>query len=125
MEKSVLFISHDAIRAGATMFLINFLRWFKENTDIPFEVLVCKRGEMEGDFEKLAPYEGELGRMESPALILWGENDPFVPVTGAERFNREISDSKLVVLPEASHFLYDDEPERCASEVVAFLADKR
>ena len=78
-----------------------------------------------GDFEKLAPYEGELGRMESPALILWGENDPFVPVTGAERFNREISDSKLVVLPEASHFLYDDEPERCASEVVAFLADKR
>ncbi len=51
----MLFISHDAIRAGATMFLINFLRWFKENTDIPFEVLVCKRGEMEGDFEKLAP----------------------------------------------------------------------
>ena len=77
-----------------------------------------------GDFDKLKPYEGELGRMGVPALILWGVNDPFVPAEGAERFDREIADSKLVMLPEASHFLYDDEPERCAGEVVAFLADK-
>jgi len=55
MKKSVLFISHDAFRAGATIILINFLRWFKENTDIPFDVLICKRGEMEEEFEKLAP----------------------------------------------------------------------
>jgi glycosyltransferase involved in cell wall biosynthesis len=55
MKQSVLFISHDAFRAGAQIILINFLRWFKENTDIPFHVLVCKRGEMEAEFEKLAP----------------------------------------------------------------------
>jgi haloalkane dehalogenase len=77
-----------------------------------------------GDFEKLKPYAGELGRMGIPALILWGQNDPFVPVSGAERFHREIADSELVVLAEASHFVYDDEPERCARELVAFLADK-
>ena len=77
-----------------------------------------------GDFDKLAPYEGELGRMGVPALILWGANDPFVPLEAAERFDREIADSKLVVLPEASHFLFDDEPERCAGEVAGFLADK-
>jgi hypothetical protein len=47
MKKSVLFISHDAFRAGATIILINFLRWFKKNTDIPFHVLICNRGEME------------------------------------------------------------------------------
>ena len=78
-----------------------------------------------GDFEKLAPYEGELARMKVPALILWGKHDPFVPLAGAERFKDEIADSKLVVLPEASHFLYDDEPKRCASEVTKFLADRR
>lgn len=53
--KSVLFISHDAHRAGATLFLLNFLRWFKRNTDIPFQILLCARGEMERDFEELAP----------------------------------------------------------------------
>ena len=54
-EKAILFVSHDAYRAGATIILLNFLRWFKEKTDIPFIVLVCKRGEMEGEFEKLSP----------------------------------------------------------------------
>jgi hypothetical protein len=55
MKKSVLFISHDAFRAGATIILLNFLRWFKQNTDIPFHVLICKRGEMEEEFKKLSP----------------------------------------------------------------------
>jgi len=55
MGKTVLFVSHDAYRAGATIILLNFLRWFKEKTDIPFIVLVCERGEMVGEFEKLSP----------------------------------------------------------------------
>jgi haloalkane dehalogenase len=76
-----------------------------------------------GDFEKLKPYEGQLEAMGVPALILWGPNDPVVPVAAAHRFNREISRSKLVILEGASHFLYDDEPARCAREIVAFLEE--
>ena len=78
-----------------------------------------------GDFEKLRPYEGQLGAMDVPALILWGANDPTVPVAGAHRFDKEISDSKLVILEDASHFLYDDDPARCAQEIVVFLEEKR
>ena len=77
-----------------------------------------------GDFEKLKPYEGQLEAMCVPALILWGANDPVVPVAAAHRFNREIPDSKVVVLEDASHFLYDDEPARCAREIVAFLDER-
>jgi glycosyltransferase involved in cell wall biosynthesis len=55
MEKTVLFVSHDANRAGATIIFLNFLRWFKEKTNIPFIALVCRRGEMDGEFEKLSP----------------------------------------------------------------------
>jgi len=77
-----------------------------------------------GDFEKLRPYEGQLGAMGVPALILWGANDPTVPVAGAHRFDKEISDSKLVILEDASHFLYDDDPARCAQEIVVFLEEK-
>ena len=36
----VLFISHDAYRTGAPMVLLHFIRWFKENTDVPFEILL-------------------------------------------------------------------------------------
>jgi haloalkane dehalogenase len=75
-----------------------------------------------GDFEKLERYEGQLARLGVPTLILWGENDLFAPVAGAYRFQREIPDAKLVVLEGAGHFVYADEPSRCAREVAGFLA---
>jgi haloalkane dehalogenase len=63
-----------------------------------------------------------LAKLEVPTLVLWGENDLFAPVAGAYRFKREIPDAKLVVLKDAGHFVYADEPERCATEITGFLA---
>jgi haloalkane dehalogenase len=74
-----------------------------------------------GDFEKLKPYDGQVAAIDVPVLILWGENDPTVPVAVARRFEREIADNEVVILSEASHFLYDDEPARCAEVVAKFL----
>ncbi|MGA7952697.1 MAG: glycosyltransferase family 4 protein [Gloeobacterales cyanobacterium] len=53
--KKILFISHDASRTGAPIVFLNFLRWFKENTDIPFKILLRNGGPLEGDFTNLAP----------------------------------------------------------------------
>jgi haloalkane dehalogenase len=74
-----------------------------------------------GDFVKLAPYEGRLATLDIPALILWGERDTFAPVSGAHRFHRQIPDSKLVLVPDAGHFVFEDDPDRCATEVLEFL----
>ena len=74
-----------------------------------------------GDFAKLAPYEGKLAELGIPTLILWGERDTFAPVGGAYRFDRQIPESKLVLLPDAGHFVFEDDPERCSAEVVGFL----
>ena len=56
-----------------------------------------------------------------PTLILWGQQDEYVPVDYASRFAREIVGSKLVFLEGVRHFLFEDEPERCAHEVIDFL----
>jgi haloalkane dehalogenase len=77
-----------------------------------------------GDFEKLEPYEGRLAELGVPTLLLWGENDPFAPVAGAHRFEREIPDAKLIVIEGAGHFVYGDEPQRSAREVTQFLAER-
>src|SRR4051794_37902992 len=74
-----------------------------------------------GDFEKLTAYAGCLGELSVPTLILWGENDLFAPVAGAYRFRKEIPNARLVVLEGAGHFVYADEPRRCAREVAEFL----
>ncbi len=74
-----------------------------------------------GDFSKIARYDGRLAELGAPVLILWGEHDLFAPLGGAYRFKQEIPDAKLVVLKGAGHFVYADEPERCATEIVEFL----
>jgi len=67
--KKVLFISHDASRTGAPMLLLNFLRWFKENADTPFEILLGRGGELEKDFSALAPTSVFYREGEGPEAI--------------------------------------------------------
>jgi pimeloyl-ACP methyl ester carboxylesterase len=52
--------------------------------------------------------EPELEALDLPAFLLWGEEDPFVPVSVAERLNAAIPASTLGVVPESGHFLLDD-----------------
>ena len=75
------------------------------------------------DFEKLAPYDGKLGELGVPTLLLWGPEDEFAPIGGAKRFEREIPGARLVTVDGAGHFVFDQAPERCADEVVSFLRE--
>jgi glycosyltransferase involved in cell wall biosynthesis len=52
--KKILFISYDASRTGAPILLLHLLRWIKQNTDLPFEVLLRRGGEMLDEFRALA-----------------------------------------------------------------------
>lgn len=82
-----------------------------------------RRGQLElyrsGEFSELEDYD--LAAVGAPALILWGEDDPFAPVAGAHRFAKELPDTELVVIGGAKHFVFDDEPEACSAAVRAFL----
>ena len=82
-----------------------------------------RRGQLEmyrsGEFSELKDYD--LSTVGAPALLLWGEDDPFAPVAGAHRFARELPDTELVVVEGAKHFVYDEEPQRCSAAVVSFL----
>ncbi len=50
-----------------------------------------------------------------------GKQDEYLPLDYASRFAREIPGSELVLLEGVRHFLFEDEPGRCAQEVVDFL----
>ena len=82
-----------------------------------------RRGQLEmyrsGDFSELEDYD--LAAIGAPALILWGENDPFAPVAGAHRLARELPDAELVILEGRGHFVFDEAPDEAAAAVVAFL----
>jgi len=76
-----------------------------------------------GDFDKIEA--GALAELTVPALVLWGETDPFAPIGGAHRFVRELGgDVELEVVQGAGHFVYEDAPAECATAILGFL-DRR
>jgi haloalkane dehalogenase len=56
-----------------------------------------------------------------PALVVWGAEDRFSSVKMARRFHEEIAGSELVVLDDAGHFVWEDEPEATSRALVDFL----
>ena len=54
-KKKILFISHDALRTGAPIIFLNFLRWFRGNASIPFRIMLRNGGELEPEFQAIVP----------------------------------------------------------------------
>ena len=57
----------------------------------------------------------------SPTAILWGERDPFLPVSLGERLRAAIRGSTLEVVPGARHFLPEESAHTVAATVAALL----
>lgn len=75
-------------------------------------------GDPAAQAERLAAALRPLGR---PALVVWGERDPFIPVAVAERQGEVFPGAEIVRLPKSGHWPYADDPEGVAAAVVPFL----
>ena len=64
---------------------------------------------------------GRLGTITVPTLIVWGSKDHVAPMSNAELLNKEVRDSKLLVIEGARHPAYLDNPELWHRELLAFL----
>jgi pimeloyl-ACP methyl ester carboxylesterase len=77
-----------------------------------------------GDRARAAPrltgYQ-RLAELSVPTLILWGEQDRWIPVTHAERFHTDIRGSTLVRYPDLGHLPMEEDPARTARDTIAFL----
>ena len=66
------------------------------------------------------PLRALFGRIESPVLIVHGDDDPMVPPAAAQEHHRIIPQSELLWLP-GSHFLVYTEPAAVATGLLAFV----
>jgi len=74
-----------------------------------------------GDFEKLAAYEGRLGALGVPTLIMWGAKDRFATAKMAPRFQAELAGSEVAIFEDAGHFVWEDEPRQTTDALLDFL----
>jgi len=76
------------------------------------------------DGRGLAGREQELERLEVPTLILWGEEDPYLPAELAERLGETIPTASVALLPGCSHLLPEDAPQTIAPLVFEYLRSR-
>jgi pimeloyl-ACP methyl ester carboxylesterase len=63
-----------------------------------------------------------IAELHKPALVVWGAKDPFVGVQYAERQREFFDVEDVVILPESSHWPFQDDPSRVEQAVLPFLA---
>jgi pimeloyl-ACP methyl ester carboxylesterase len=68
--------------------------------------------------------QNQYSDIQIPVLILWGEEDQWIPVEQAHILHENIPGSKLVVIPQAGHLVIEERPEVLVDEIRAFLSNK-
>lgn len=66
--------------------------------------------------------EANLERITAPTLVVWGQDDPWHPVTMAREFDRRIQDARVEILPACGHLPHEEQPDDFNRLVLEFLA---
>ena len=82
---------------------------------------------MRGTFNKVINLDltNKLKDIEQSTLLVWGENDMDTPLYMAKIMEKNIKDSGIVVIENAGHFSYLDNPNKYLLVVSTFLNDKK
>lgn len=65
-----------------------------------------------------------LPTVDAPALVVWGEQDRWLPLDTATRIRDAIPGAEQVTIPEAGHFLTEDDPISTAGALDDFLGKR-
>lgn len=65
-------------------------------------------------------HSAELGKIQAPTLIVWGDQDRLCPASEQGALAAAIADSQLLIYRGGGHNLHWEEPERFAADLVMF-----
>lgn len=70
------------------------------------------------------PASAELmATIDTPTLVIHGNVDAVVPVSGGERFAESIADARLEIYEGVGHLPHEEAPDRVAEHIRVFLGD--
>lgn len=74
---------------------------------------------------RLAQAGSDLGRLDCPALVVWGDQDPYIPPSFADVYAQALGGpAEVVHLEDAGHWPWLDRPD-LVETVAGFLAGER
>lgn len=87
----------------------------QESLKVPARVWKAAfQGLLETDFST------ELGKIKTPTLIIWGDQDAYCPRSDQEVLLAAIAESRMVVYHGTGHAVHWEEPAHFAADLVAF-----
>ena len=66
-------------------------------------------------------YTDRLEIIQTETLVLWGENDAWIPVDDAAKFQAALSNSTVKIMPKTGHVPMEERPEESLSIVMDFI----
>lgn len=63
----------------------------------------------------------KLPHIKIPTLIIWGDKDTSTPLSDAQIIHSQISNSKLIVYPNSTHFAYLEHPDQFIKDLKLFI----
>ena len=62
-----------------------------------------------------------LSLVKAPTLIIWGEDDIWIPVENAVKFMKELANSRLIVMEETGHVPMEERPAESVAHALKFI----
>jgi len=106
------FVTPPAFPQPVLQHLVN-----QTNPNIPFMNGLIKQVETGADFRM----NETVQKIKIPALVLWGKQDPIVPIEYGQLYADKLKNSRLVVLENVGHAAQFEIPERIQSELAKFM----
>lgn len=69
-----------------------------------------------------SPDSGALSAVRVPALLIWGEEDTWIPLDVGQRLQAHLPESTLLVYPDTGHLPMEEQTERFNTDLLTFLA---
>ena len=69
--------------------------------------------------------EEEAHRIQHPTLLIWGEDDPEIPLAHGRKLFEQIRDSQFVIFRRCGHMPMEEYPREFTEVLTDFLGDKR
>ncbi len=69
-----------------------------------------------------AEIEAGLKQWQQPTLLIWGESDPWLPVSMAQTALANLANGELATLSEVGHYAQEDWYEKVSEALVPFLS---
>ena len=81
-----------------------------------YESIMYLMRQREGDMSS-----EDMQKITQKCLIIWGDQDPLIPVSTGYKLKQDLQNAALVVLSQTGHLIPEEQPKKAAKIIKRFL----